>query len=134
MDRALAAIWRGADLSTLSANSGQGQGASLQGDESALLLEDDAQIVTEALNAQVDIWVLRYLFGPRVVPRAYFKLLPPRRQNVEQDLRVDEFLVRTGAPLSIADACERYGRKLETGLPPSKLLRAPTAANPPARR
>jgi phage gp29-like protein len=73
-DRALAARWRGADLSTISKGD-QAVGASLQGDETDLLLEDDAQLISETLNEQVDRYVLEYTFGAGVEIKAYFKLL-----------------------------------------------------------
>ena len=44
MDRAMASLWRGADLSTLSR--GQGLGASLQADEMAMLEQDDAALIS----------------------------------------------------------------------------------------
>jgi hypothetical protein len=75
-DRALAARWRGADLSTISSGKqSEGSGASLQGDETDLLLEDDAQLISETLNEQVDRYVLEYTFGEGVEIKAYFKLL-----------------------------------------------------------
>ncbi|MEW6306191.1 MAG: DUF935 family protein, partial [Verrucomicrobiota bacterium] len=108
MDRALAALWRGADLSTIS--KGDGLGASLQGDESLLLEQDDAELISETLNLQVDTWVIRHLFGDDVKPLAYVRLLTEQPRNIEQDLKVDEFLVRHGVPLGVANALERYGR------------------------
>ena len=73
MDRALATLWRGADLSTIS--KGDGNGASLQGDESDLIEQDDAEMIGETLNTQVDPQVIRALFGEGVKPLAYIKLL-----------------------------------------------------------
>lgn len=72
-DRAMAARWRGADLSTMSQGK-EGVGASLQGDETNLLLEDDAGLITEILNEQVDRAALEWRFGAGVECKAYFKL------------------------------------------------------------
>lgn len=108
MDRALAALWRGADLSTLSQSSGTG--ASLQGGEAELLEQDDAELISETLNLQVDRWVIRYLFGAEASPRAYVKILTSGTQNVDQDLKIDEFLLSHGAKLPRAGTMERYGR------------------------
>lgn len=123
MDRKIAAIWRGADLSTISQGK-EGVGASLQGDEGDLLLEDDCQLVSETLNEQVDRFAIRFLFGPQARVLAYVKVLPPNKQNVDLDLKVDDFLVRNGAPLSVRGTMERYGRPLpEAG---DDLLRLPS--------
>lgn len=110
MDRKIAAIWRGADLSTISSGTGgDSTGASLQGDESEMLLQDDAQLASETLNKRVDCHVIRYLFNTNHC-YAYIKIVPPKRQNIEQEIKVDEFLVKHGAPVSVQNALERYGR------------------------
>jgi hypothetical protein len=116
MDRAIASLWRGADLSTIS----QGQagiGASLQAEESDLLLEDDAKWLAEMLWDQVDGPVLKYALGV-TDPLAYVSILPPKRKNVAQDIQIDEFLAGHDFKLSQDDAAERYGRALaEPGEP-----------------
>lgn len=108
IDRMIASLWRGADLSTISQGS-QGVGASLQGDETNLLQEDDAALLTEVLWEQIDRQVLWHVLGVDE-PLAYLKILPPKKQAVDQDIKIDEFLLRWGVELSIDDALERYGR------------------------
>ena len=74
MDRAMAALWRGADLSTMS----KGQdavGASVQGGETAILEQDDAEMIADTLNMQLEPLVIKYLFGEGVKPMAYFRLI-----------------------------------------------------------
>jgi hypothetical protein len=110
MDRMMAALWRGADLSTLSRE--HGYGASLQDRESCLLEEDDCELISETLNERVDAWVIRYLFGKDVKPLARVRVLPAPRECSEYDLRVDQFLLTNGAPLSLNETLERYGREL----------------------
>ena len=118
MDKALSAIWRGGDLSTLSAGQGQGQGASLQGDESDVLEDDDCQWVSEVLQLQLDPLVLRIAFGNDVVPLAYFSLGGAKQIDVEREIKVDEFLLKAGAPMAVGETLERYGRtKPEEGEP-----------------
>jgi phage gp29-like protein len=110
MDRAIASLWRGADLSTIS----QGQagiGASLQAEESDLLLEDDAKWLAEILWDQIDAPALKNALGV-TEPLAYVSILPPKRKNVAQDLAIDTALVNWGMPLSQDDSAERYGRSL----------------------
>ncbi len=111
MDRAMAALWRGADLSTMSAAAGDaGQGASLQGRESEILEQDDAQWLSETLSRQLDRRVIEYVFGPGVKPLAYIKIKTAQKQDVAQELLVDAFLRDSGAPLSVKNTLERYRR------------------------
>lgn len=112
MDRAMAAIWRGADLGTISSGKGDGTGASLQGEETAVLEEDDCRWISETLRRNVDRLVIEYVYGKGVKPLAYFNLKPKTRQDVERELRVDETLHRMGLPVSQAALAERYARPL----------------------
>jgi len=127
MDRAISALWRGADLSTLSGQTPEaGQGASLQGDESDLLEADDAQLIGETLNRQVDRFVIEYHFGRGTRPLAYFKLRTAQKKNVEIELRIDQFLRDSGAPLGVRNALERYNRSIPE--PNDEILKAPSPA------
>jgi hypothetical protein len=107
MDRAIARLWRGADLGTLSKD-GQAVGANPQESETDILCAADAQIISETLQHYVDRWVIRYRFG--TAPRAYFKLQPKTKVNLELELKVDDALLRWGVPRSKQDLLERYGR------------------------
>lgn len=122
MDRRLAALCRGADLSSLSRDK-EGTGASLQGDETDTLVEDDCALITETLNEQIDKRVIRLVFGPAAPVLANIRISPPKKRDIAQDLNVDRFLLGHGAPVSVADALERYGRPApDEG---EDLLRAP---------
>ena len=110
IDRMLAALWRGADLSTISRD--RGYGASLQEKETCALEEDDAEMLTETLNRYVDEWVIRHVFGEGVRPLAGVKVLVSPRECTTADLQIDEFLIGHGAPLSIRETMTRYGRAL----------------------
>jgi phage gp29-like protein len=107
MDRMMAALWRGADLSTISRD--RGYGASLQEKESRVLEKDDAQLISDTLHRTLDLWVVKYLFGEDVEPKAYLQIMVAN-ESTEHDLAVDDFLISHGAKLSLADAMERYGR------------------------
>lgn len=88
MDRVIATICRGADLSTLSAGGGSGQGASLQGDESDLLEQDDAELISETLQHLSRI-VIRFLFDED--PLAYAQIVVPERRDnadVRENVRI----------------------------------------------
>jgi hypothetical protein len=135
MSRALAAIWRGADLSTMSSGSaaGPGTGASLQGDEMSLLESGDAAWLSENLSRQVDRRVIEYAFGPGVKPLAYIVIKSSTRRDINSDIQVDEFLHRVGAPIGVKSLLERYQRSLpdpdDDVLPPPA---APLQVGPPA--
>lgn len=124
MDRAIAAVYRGADLSTIS-KGGEATGASLQGDESDLLQEDDAKKITETLW-RIDKLVIQHVCGDEE-PLAYFQILPPKKQAVAQDISIDSFLTAHGVPLSMDDAYERYGRPMPQEN--DALLSAPVQGN-----
>jgi phage gp29-like protein len=155
MDRAMAAIWRGADLSTLSGKtSDAGQGASLQGDETAILEQDDCQWLSETLSRNLDRRVIEYHFGPGVLPLAYIKIKTSQRKNIQQEIAVDSFLHQAGVPISIDSLLERYNRPqpdpndlllgravpgepfpsvLGAGTPPSRSLSADAGTAQPGR-
>ena len=109
-ERAMSILWRGADLGTQAhSGSGQGQGASLQGDETAALDEDRAAWLSESL-ASVSRTAIKYLFGAGVQPLAYVRLKTQVAQDIQLDLAVDTFLLSNGAPLGLADVLARYNR------------------------
>jgi phage gp29-like protein len=121
MDRAMASIWRGADLSTISAGEGEGTGASLQGDEAEILAAADSENLADTLRRAIDRVVIKWCCGADV-PKAYFALSGVTKDTTEQDLKVDDQLHRMGFPISIESLAGRYGRTIpdadETLLPP----------------
>ncbi|MDR1366450.1 MAG: DUF935 domain-containing protein [Puniceicoccales bacterium] len=117
MDRAITALWRGADLATLSRASGVG--ASLQADETMILLEDDANMISETLNEQVDRRVLRYLFGD-AQQKAYIRLITPALNNGKDEITIYRILHEMGVPLAIEDIREKFG--LPTPSPDEAIL------------
>jgi phage gp29-like protein len=132
MDRTLSALWRGSDLSTISAGQGQGQGASLQGDEAALIEQDDAQWLSETCQLKLDRLVIDYIFGPSVPALAYFQISGANRANVDPDLKVDEFALSHGHPISRRQFAERYSRPVPDPQDTALLTasRAPAAVRP----
>lgn len=110
MNRALTRMWRGADLGTMSSERGQGQGASLQQDESFLMECDDADTITETLNENIDRVVIEWAYGVGVEPLAYAKVVVPERKDLAQERATDEFLVKMGIRISKSDLLERYSR------------------------
>jgi phage gp29-like protein len=106
MDRAISALWRGSDLSTLSRSSGVG--ASLQADETTILLEDDAHMISETFNKQVDCNVIRYLFG-NVPQKAYIRLITATSSSGKDEISIYRTLHEMGVPLAIEDIREKFG-------------------------
>jgi phage gp29-like protein len=127
MDRAMATLWRGADLATLSKS--QGLGASLQSGEADVLEQDDATLVSETLNAQVDAVVLRELFGDET-PLAYFRLLPRQEAARQAYLDLVERLVKLGVPVTLAGLHERLGLPRPSPGEPTLPKLPATATNP----
>ena len=111
MDRAIATICRGADLSTMSAGSGQGQGASLQGAEGDLLEQDDCEIISETLQ-QISTMVIAHLFGEGVKPLAYLQIVNPKKLSTDDTLKKLTFLRDSGVPVG-----QEFCRQ-ELGVPP----------------
>lgn len=107
MDRAMARMWRGADLGTMSQDGGA-VGANPQESETDILSAADAMIASETLQHYVDTAVIRYRFGTE--PKAYFQLQPKVRINQELQLKIDEHLIKWGVRLGKKDLLERYGR------------------------
>jgi phage gp29-like protein len=124
MDRAMTIIWRGGDLGTSSGKNHTG--ASLQQDESDILEADDAVSTEETLATQVSRWVIRHQFGPDAPVLAYLKFKRQDKQNVELDLKIDQFLLQAGAPLEVKNLLERYGRPLPAA--GETLLKSPAPA------
>jgi len=108
MSRVLSMLVRGADLGTLSSK--DANGASLQDEESNLLLDDDAQMISEALQRRLARPVIRHLFGE--TPLAYIELQVPSDSDTKTEIEVDTALVGLGVNQDPADLAERYGRTI----------------------
>lgn len=110
MSRSMIALCRGSDLGTLSSK--DAAGASLQEDETDILLQDDCASISETLNTTVDRFVFRWLKGPNAEGLAYFKLLPPVKQDTKGEIEVDRHIADLGGELPAEDVYERYSRTL----------------------
>ena len=106
MDRAMAALWRGSDLTTLGRENAVG--VTQQRNERDLLEEDDAQMISDTLNEQVDRAVLRHLEKIEF-PKAYFHLKPSPNKNLNNDLAILKTLWDMGVQLSLNDIREHFG-------------------------
>ena len=120
MDRAITKMWRGGDLGTSS--SPHGTGASLQEDETEILETDDCALIEETLATQISRFVIAWRHGPDAPMLAYLKFRRADKQNVDQDLKIDQFLLDAGAPLAVKDTLERYARSCPDSVKESDLL------------
>ena len=107
--KALSALWRGADLSTISGQGGDNTGASLQGDESDLLEQDACEMISETLQAQVERHVIRMVHGDEE-PLAYIQIMTEARPNLDQEMKIDNHLITKGVKLSKNESLRRYQR------------------------
>ena len=108
-DRAIATIWRGGDVASISA--ADAVGAESQGEEKEMLEKDDAEILESTINTQVLPWVIWYALGTRDV-QVEFRINVPARRDVKTSIETDTFLLDAGVPMAKADLAERYGRAL----------------------
>jgi hypothetical protein len=101
MDKAIATICRGADLSTISSgHQSQGHGSSLQGGEGNLMEQDDAELITETLH-QIDEMVIARVF-PGEDPLAYAKISVPDTKTVADTIARIGGALSWGVKISVA--------------------------------
>ncbi len=108
-DRAIATIWRGGDVASISAE--DSIGAESQGEEKEMLEKDDAEILESTINTQILPWVIWYALGTRDV-QVEFRISVPARRDITASIATDTFLLDAGVPIAKADLAERYGRAL----------------------
>jgi len=131
MDQAIATLWRGADLGTSSAT--DSVGASLQESETDILDLDDAEMLSETIEANITKIARAWYFGADAAPLAYFKVKTAEKTNVDADLKVDAFLLPLGM-LTKEALAGRYNRPMpgpddEVVMPPAP----PMPAGAPGR-
>lgn len=108
VDRKFAALYRGADLSTMSARDGEGTGASLQGKEKDILLADDAETINETL-AEVSRMVIEWHFGAGTEPLAEVLLIAPSDDDEKFYLESVEAAVKMGVRVAKGAFLARLG-------------------------
>ena len=107
IDRRMAALYRGADLSSMSSGQhSKGAGASLQEKETEILLRDDAETLAETL-AEVSRLVIEWHFGNGVEPLARVELVVPIQEDSNQIVTSATQLADRGAKVSSSALMER---------------------------
>lgn len=107
MDRAMAMLWTGADPLNL-AHLMQSTTEQMPTDSRYVIEEDDAHLISETLNDQVDRPLLSYLF-PNSTPSAFFRLKPSVNRNIQGQLTIYEKLWKMGLEISPRDLRHRFG-------------------------
>jgi phage gp29-like protein len=113
VDRKFAALYRGADLSTMSAGSGEGSGASLQEKEGDILLSDDAETISETLE-EISKKVIEWHFGYGVEPLARLELIVPKREDTTNLVNDASSLADRGAKVSKSALMDRLSLQTAT--------------------
>jgi phage gp29-like protein len=106
VDRKFAALYRGADLSSMSSNQGDGTGASLQEKETDILRRDDAETIAETLE-EVSRMVIEWHFGNGVEPLARVELVVPVQEDTSKVIDAGLKLAEAGARVSKSALMER---------------------------
>jgi phage gp29-like protein len=107
VDKKFAAMWRGADLSSMSSGKqSHGTGASLQEKETDILRRDDAETICETL-AEVSRLVIEWQFGNGVEPLAQVELIVPVQEDAAQVLNSATTLADRGAEVSTSSLMDR---------------------------
>lgn len=108
VDRKFAALYRGADLSSMSSGAGQGTGASLQDKETDILRRDDAEMIAETLE-EVSRMVIAWHYGNGTEPLARVELVVPVAEDSAAVIDSGLKLAAAGASVSVSALMERAG-------------------------
>lgn len=118
IDRLYAKCYRGVDLATGSRGAGSSGskgssggsanpvGASVQAEESGIMLLRDCNWITGVFNERIDRPVIAYLFDQE--PRAWFALMPPVEDTGAADLLSAQTLVPMGLRIALKEAYQRF--------------------------
>lgn len=109
MDQAIVALWRGSDLTTISA---KGSGASLQKNEAALIEEHDASFISDTLNTQLISPFVRFAFGPAQKPLVRFNIQPPAQ--LDREIAIFTLLKELGLQVPTDTLYQRLGLEQPT--------------------
>lgn len=108
-DQRITAIWRGADLSTISA--ADATGASLQEGETNILTDDDKTLIGETIDTRLIPHILMFTLGSNQKQLVNFEL-NSSSPHIDRDIKVDTFLINAGVPVGVVDLLSRYGRRM----------------------
>ena len=108
IDKKLGILWRGGNLSTSSSKVGNETGASLQDEEKALLLDDDAETMRETM-CEVEKTVLMWHYGPDVPVLAGIKLEAPNEKRLRSKLQALQVLVPLGLEVAKSEVRSDFG-------------------------
>jgi len=132
MVKAITVLWRGGNLMSDSGGQPDQAGVTLQGAESSVLEQDDAEMLSDALNDYIVAPLLRYRFDED--PLAWVEWKTSQKPDRKAEIEIDRFLGERGWQFTVEDLAERYARtppqEGQTVLAPP----APAATFPPQIR
>lgn len=106
VDRKFAALYRGADLSSMSSSAGEGTGASLQEKETDILRRDDAETIAETLE-DISRMVIEWYEGNGTEPLARVELVVPVQEDTTKVIDAGIRLSQNGARVSKSALMDR---------------------------
>lgn len=108
MTKAITVLWRGGNLMTDSSGGPDQSGVTLQGSEASLLEQDDAEMVSDAINDGIVEPLILYRFGE--APLAWVEWNTGTKPNAANEIAKDDALARRGWQFTVEDLAERYDR------------------------
>ncbi|RYD38519.1 MAG: DUF935 family protein [Verrucomicrobiaceae bacterium] len=131
VDRRIAALYRGADLSSMSSGpSGEGSGASLQDKETDILRRDDAETIAETLE-EISRLVIEWYFGNGVEPLARVELVVPVQEDASKVVNAATQLADRGVPVSGSALRDRFNLPKASDAADALQARTPRQATMP---
>ncbi len=127
MDRAIARLWRGGDLSTMSRGGSGGVGALPQIQQEDEIAEADCRLLSGAANFYIDRMVIRYKFG-EAKQKAHFRIIPSKNIDNAKEIQTFQFAMGAGVPISVKSIQEKFDLVApKEGEELAKLVPIPTA-------
>ena len=126
LERMIAILWLGNDLSTISQGNSDSTGASLQGASEDDQSEDNAIACEEAIDTGITTAVLRYAFGDNVRPLAHLHIKGRNREALKDVLERFCKLSERQYPVTIGHVSSALALPLPADADPDTILQPPT--------
>jgi hypothetical protein len=126
MVKAITVLWRGGNLMSDSGGGPNQSGVTVQSTEAIILEQDDATMISEALNEYIITPLIRYRFGEE--PLAWVEWKTGIKADVKAEMEKDRFLAERGWQFTLEDLAQRYERTPPQ--PGQRVLTPPAAAVP----
>ena len=128
IDRAIASLWRGGDLSTMS-RGGDANGASLQIQETGNIQKIDRQLIESTIDRQLTRRFIRMVFGEETRPLAYFHFV--QDDSAERSRRASDIRAAWEMGLALPENFVRSTFGIPAVSPDDAVVRKPEQAAAP---